>query len=99
MATSSGESSRSLKRGYTAEHLLDSFMNDSDSEVDRFDLGEDSGRSENEAVTDSEWEFESDEEQPIRSTTSTNSGELHDDVLQFMLTLSPDFVNENFSVA
>ena len=50
-------------------------------------------------MVDSEWEFESDEEQPIRSTTSTNSGELHDDVLQFMLTLSPDFVNENFSVA
>ena len=43
-------------------------MNDSDSEDDRFDLGDDSGASENEAMNDSEWEFESDEEQATGST-------------------------------
>ena len=68
MASGSGESSRTLKRSFTAEQLLNTFMNDSDSEDDRFDLGDDSGASENEAMNDSEWEFESDEEQATGST-------------------------------
>ena len=72
-----GGSSKSLLslKSFTTEQLLNTFMNDSDSETDRFDLGDNSETSENEAMNNSEWQFKSDEEQPT-SAILRGSGKL-----------------------
>ena len=74
-------------------------MNDSDSEDDRFDLGDDSGASENEAMNDSEWEFESDEEQATGSTLP-GSGKLtwNDMIMRVDVTPILAFLNKCFCI-
>ena len=62
MADNHGEASVSRMRRMTAEQLINSFMDDADSENDRFDIGDESGSSGDEVMNDSEWKFESEVE-------------------------------------
>ncbi len=63
MAHHHGEASGSRTKRKTAEQLVNLFMGDDDSDNDRFDIGDESGSSEDEVLNDSEWEYESEDEQ------------------------------------
>ena len=64
------------RRRVTSEEIVNSFMNDSDSDDDRFDLGQESQSSDEEFLDNSEWEYETDEEQmPSTSSSTVEYGE------------------------
>ena len=62
---------RAKRRRVTSEEIVNSFMNDSDSDDDRFDLGQESQSSDEEFLNNSEWEYETDEEQMPSTSSST----------------------------
>ena len=67
---------RAKRRRVTSEEIVNSFMNDSDSDDDRFDLGQESQSSDEEFLNNSEWEYETDEEQmPSTSSSTVDHGE------------------------